>query len=350
VSVHSLSRSVDARQRSFSVAVVGATGAVGGELVRCLQDRDFPVSRLQLLASARSAGRTLDFRGEAIPLEPLDARSFEGVDLALFAADAETSRTYAPVARDAGALVVDNSSAFRMDLDCPLVVPEVNLQTLAHHRGIIANPNCTAIILTMGVAPLQRKFGLRRLQVATYQAASGAGQPAMDELVASTRAYLEGRPFEPKVLPHPYAFNVFSHNDAVDPQSGYNGEEVKVMAETRRILASGALPVGITCVRVPVLRAHTFAVSAELDAPVPPAAVREALAEAPGLRIVDDRAANHFPMPCEAQGQGEVLVGRIRRDLGDPSGRSVALLLAGDQLLKGAALNAVQIAEQVLLA
>jgi aspartate-semialdehyde dehydrogenase len=235
-----------------------------------------------------------------------------------------------------------------MDLDCPLVVPEVNLETLAHHRGIVANPNCTAIILTVAVAPLQRRFGLRRLQVATYQAASGAGQPAMEELLASTEAYLAGRSYAPQVLPHPYAFNVFSHNDAVDLQNGYNGEELKVIAETRRILGSGTLPVGVTCVRVPVLRAHTLAVTAELDAPVPPAAVREALEEAAGVRVVDDRAANHFPMPCEAQGQGDVLVGRIRRDLGDPSGRSVALLLAGDQLLKGAALNAVQIAERVL--
>jgi aspartate-semialdehyde dehydrogenase len=338
-----------AGQRGLSVAIVGATGAVGGELIRVLQDRAFPVSRLRLLASARSAGRALDFRGERVPVEPLGAGSFEGVDLALFAADAQASREYAPLARAAGALVVDNSSAFRLDLDCPLVVPEVNLETLRHHRGVVANPNCTAIILCVGVAPLQRRFGLRRLQVATYQAASGAGQPAMDELIAATDAFMRGRPFTPKVLPHPYAFNVFSHNDAVDLETGYNGEEAKVMAETRRILGSGALPIGITCMRVPVLRAHTLAVTAELDAPVPPAAIREALAEAPGVRVVDDRAANHFPMPSEAQGQGEVLAGRIRRDLGDPSGRSVALLLAGDQLLKGAALNAVQIAEQVLL-
>jgi aspartate-semialdehyde dehydrogenase len=337
-----------AGQRSLSVAIVGATGAVGGELIRVLEARGTPVRSLRLLASARSAGRTLDFHGQPVAVEALGDDSFEGVDLALFAADADTARAYAPRARAAGALVVDNSSAFRMDLDCPLVVPEVNLETLAHHRGIVANPNCTAIILTVAVAPLQRRFGLRRLQVATYQAASGAGQPAMEELLASTEAYLAGRSYAPQVLPHPYAFNVFSHNDAVDLQNGYNGEELKVIAETRRILGSGTLPVGVTCVRVPVLRAHTLAVTAELDAPVPPAAVREALEEAAGVRVVDDRAANHFPMPCEAQGQGDVLVGRIRRDLGDHSGRSVALLLAGDQLLKGAALNAVQIAERVL--
>ncbi|MDZ4372936.1 MAG: aspartate-semialdehyde dehydrogenase [Phenylobacterium sp.] len=336
--------------RNPTVAIVGATGAVGAELIRCLEDRDFPASSLRLLASARSAGKTLSYRGQPLTVSEVGPDSFAGVQLALFAADSETARTYAPIAQAAGAVVVDNSSAFRMDLDCPLVVPEVNLESLAGHRGVIANPNCTAIILCMAVAPLQRRFGLRRLQVATYQAASGAGQPAMDELVASTRAYLEGRPFQPQVLPHPYAFNVFSHNDAVDLASGYNGEELKVIAETRRILGAGNLPIGVTCVRVPVLRAHTLSVTAELDAPVPPAALRECLAEAPGLRVVDNRETNHFPMPVEAQGQGDVLVGRIRRDLGDPSGRSVALLLAGDQLLKGAALNAVQIAEQLLVA
>jgi aspartate-semialdehyde dehydrogenase len=337
-------------QRAYSVAIVGAPGAVGGELMRVLQDRGFPVAGLRLLASERSAGKTLEFRGRPVAVEALSESSFEGVDLALFAADSATSRAFAPIARRAGAVVVDNSSAFRADLDCPLVVPEVNDEALAYHRGIVANPNCVATLLCVAVAPLQRCFGLRRLQVATYQSASGAGAPAMEELIASTEAFLAGRPFEPKVLPHPYAFNVFSHNDVVDLDTGYNGEETKVMAETRRILGAGALPVGVTCVRVPVLRAHTLAVTAELDAPVPPAAVLEALAEAPGLRVVDDRAANHFPMPVEAQGRGEVLVGRVRRDLGDPSGRSVALMVAGDQLLKGAALNAVQIAERLLVA
>jgi aspartate-semialdehyde dehydrogenase len=336
--------------RNPTVAIVGATGAVGAELIRCLEDRGFPAAGLRLLASARSAGRTLNYRGQPLTVAEVTPDSFAGVQLALFAADSETARTYAPHATAAGALVIDNSSAFRMDLDCPLVVPEVNLETLGSHRGVIANPNCVAIILSVAVAPLQRRFGLRRLQVATYQAASGAGQPAMDELVASTEAFLAGREYAPQVLPHPYAFNLFSHNEAVDPQSGYNGEELKVIAETRRILASGNLPIGVTCVRVPVLRAHTMAVTAELDAPVPPAAVRECLEEALGVRVVDNREANHFPMPVEAQGQGEVLVGRIRRDLGDPSGRSVALLVAGDQLLKGAALNAVQIAEQLLVA
>ncbi|WP_397422409.1 aspartate-semialdehyde dehydrogenase [Phenylobacterium sp.] len=336
--------------RNPSVAIVGATGAVGVELVKCLEARGFPASSLRLLASARSAGRQIPYRGEAVSVDVLNADSFVGVDLVFFAADADTSKTYAPLAVTAGAVVIDNSSAFRMDLDCPLVTPEVNLETLVGHRGIIANPNCVAILACVAIAPLQRRFGLRRLQIATYQAASGAGQPAMEELAASTRAHLAGEAYPPQVLRHPYAFNLFSHDAEVDPQTGYNGEELKVIAETRRILGSFNLPIGVTCVRVPVLRAHSMALSLELDAPVAPAAITEVLAEAPGVRVVDDRDANHFPMPVEAQGQGDVLVGRIRRDLGDPSGRSVALFLAGDQLLKGAALNAVQIAEQLLIA
>ena len=336
--------------RNPAVAIVGATGAVGVELIQCLDARDFPASQLRLLASVRSAGRTVSFRGEDVPVEVLSDASFAGIDLAFFAADAETALVYAPHATAAGAIVIDNSSAFRMDLDCPLVTPEVNLETLVGHRGVIANPNCVAILACVAVAPLQRRFGLRRLQIATYQAASGAGAPAMAELAASTQARLAGETYPPKVLRHPYAFNLFSHDADIDLLSGYNGEELKVMAETRRMLGSFNLPIGVTCVRVPVLRAHAMALSLELDAPVAPAAIREVLAEAPGVRIVDDRENNHFPMPVEAQGQGDVLVGRIRRDLGDPSGRSVALFLAGDQLLKGAALNAVQIAEQLLIA
>ncbi|WP_293678397.1 aspartate-semialdehyde dehydrogenase [uncultured Phenylobacterium sp.] len=336
--------------RGTTTAIVGATGAVGAELIRVLEDRDFPASSMKLLASARSAGTTLMYRGEPLVVEALSADSFVGCDLALFAADGETARTYAPHARAAGAIVIDNSSTFRLDLDCPLVIPELNLETLNGHRGVIANPNCTAIITCMGVAPLQRRFGLRRLQLSTYQAASGAGAPAMAELLASTEAYLRGEAFAPKALKHRYAFNLFSHDSQVDPASGYNDEEIKVMAETRRILGSSNLPVGVTSVRVPTLRAHAIAATVELDAPVAPAAIRECLADAPGVRVVDDREANHFPMPAEAEGQGDVLVGRIRRDLGDPSGRSVALFLAGDQLLKGAALNAVQIAEALLIA
>jgi aspartate-semialdehyde dehydrogenase len=245
-------------------------------------------------------------------------------------------------------VVVDNSSAFRMAPDVPLVVPEVNAGTLAFHRGIIANPNCVAAIAVVALAPLHRAHPIRRVIAATYQAASGAGAAAMEELRESTAAHLRGDAFEPKVLRHPYAFNLFSHDSDIDPESGYNSEEMKVVAETRRILGAPALPVSITCVRVPVLRAHAIAMTVEFDDVVAPDEASALLAAAPGLRVVDDRAANHFPMPSEASGRDEVLVGRIRTDIGDPSGRSVALFVVGDQLLKGAALNAVQIAELLL--
>lgn len=330
-----------------NVAVVGATGAVGVELIRCLEERDFPLSRLKLLASPRSAGRQMTFRGQPLTVDPLDDASFDEVDLALFSAGSGISKVYAPKAVAAGAVVVDNSSAFRMDPDCPLVVPEVNADQLPLHRGVVANPNCVAIIAAVPVAPLARQFGLRRVQMATYQAASGAGAAAMEELRLSTEAYLAGESFAPKVLPHPYAFNLFSHNAEVDPESGYNGEELKVIEETRRILGLPRLPIGVTCIRVPVLRAHAIALTLEFAEPVTPDAVRAALGQADGVRVVDDRAANHFPMPSEASGQGDVLAGRIRQDLSDPSGRSISIFVAGDQLLKGAALNAVQIAERL---
>jgi aspartate-semialdehyde dehydrogenase len=330
------------------VAIVGATGAVGVELLACLAARGFPLGGLRLLASARSAGRTLDFAGRAVAVEELTEESFRGVDIALFSAGSDISRRYAAAAVKAGAIVVDNSSAFRMDPDVPLVVPEVNAAALAGHRGIVANPNCVAAIATVALAPLHRARPIRRLAAATYQAASGAGAAAMEELRASTAAWLRDEPFEPTVLPHPYAFNLFSHNAAVDPDTGYNGEELKVIAETRRLLDADDLPVGITCVRVPVLRAHAMALTATFDEPLSPDEARRLLAAAPGLRVVDDRAANRFPMPSEASGRDEVLVGRIRTDLGDPSGRSLCLFVAGDQLLKGAALNAVQIAELLL--
>lgn len=329
------------------VAIVGATGAVGVELIRCLEERDFPLASLKLLASSRSAGRQVTFRGETLTIQALDDDSFASVDLALFSAGSGLSKVYGPKAVAAGAVVVDNSSAFRMDPNCPLVVPEVNAATLADHHGIVANPNCVAIIAAVPIAPLARAFGLKRVQMATYQAASGAGAAAMEELRASTQAWLEGRAFQPQVLPHPYAFNLFSHNAEIDADSGYNGEELKVIEECRRILDAPDLPIGVTCIRVPVLRAHAIALTLEFDRTVAPDEVRAVLAGAEGVRVVDDRDRNHFPMPSEAEGQGDVLVGRIRRDLGDPSGRSIALFVASDQLLKGAALNAVQIAERL---
>lgn len=330
-----------------SVAVVGATGAVGIEILRCLEARRFPVGDIRLLASARSAGRTLPFAGREIAIETLTEDSFKGIDVALFSAGASISRRYAPIAVEAGAVVVDNSSAFRMEPQVPLVVPEVNGATTGQHAGIIANPNCVAAIMVMALAPLHRIRPIRRVHAATYQSASGAGAAAMEELRQATAAYLADQPFQHSVLPHPYAFNLFSHNAAIDEDSGYNGEELKAVAETRRILGTPEMPISITCVRVPVLRAHSIALTVEFHQPMEADEARRVLGEAPGVKVVDDRAANHFPMPSEASGRDDVLVGRVRRDLGDPSGRSIALFVSGDQLLKGAALNAVQIAEQL---
>ncbi len=327
------------------VAIVGATGAVGAEIVQCLERRRFPLSGLRLLASARSAGRTLPFNGRPLPIQALDAQAFEGVNIAIFAAGGAVAREFAPIAVRAGSVVIDNSSAFRMQPDVPLVVPEINGAGIASHRGIIANPNCVAVIGAMALWPLHVRNPIRRIVAATYQAASGAGAAAMEELRESTRASLEGRPYEPRVLPHPYAFNVFSHNTRVDPDNGYNDEETKVMQETRKIFGDESIRVTATCIRVPVLRAHGIALNVEFEQPFAPEDARTILGAAPGVKLVDDVARNHFPMPKDASGQDLVLAGRIRRDLSDPSGRSLALFVVGDQLLKGAALNAVQIAE-----
>ncbi len=339
-----------AAAKLLTVAVVGATGAVGLALIGCLERRGFPVGSLKLLASERSAGKTCRFQGHDVAVEVLERTSFIGVDVALFATDAAISQVYAPIAAAEGALVIDNSSAFRMHWDIALVVPEVNGRLLASRPRIVANPNCVAAIAVLALQPLHAQFGLTRLIGATYQAASGAGAEAMAELEASTAAYLAGQAFEPRVLPHPYAFNVFSHNSAIDPATGYNGEETKVMDEIRKIMSLPDLRASMTCVRVPVLRAHSMALTLEFDQPATPAEAEALLAAAPGVRVVNDAKANHFPMPNEASGADEVLVGRIRRDLSDPSGRTLSLFLAGDQLLKGAALNAVQIAEALVSA
>jgi aspartate-semialdehyde dehydrogenase len=327
------------------VAIVGATGAVGVELIRCLEQRAFPLAELRLFASARSAGKTLEFRGRALTVRELGEDSFAGVDIALFSAGGATSRRFAPLAVRAGATVIDNSSAFRMDAGVPLVVPEINPQAIRTHRGIIANPNCCAIISIMPLWPVHRANRIARLLLATYQAASGAGAAAMNELRESTRAWLEGRTYPPTVLPHPYAFHLFSHNTRIDPATGYNEEETKVIQETRKIFGDAQIRISATCVRVPVLRAHSVAITFECERPITPAEVRALLQAAPGVKLVDDAERNHFPMPIDASGQDAILVGRIRQDLSDPSGRSISLFVAGDQLLKGAALNAVQIAE-----
>lgn len=330
---------------SQTVAIIGATGAVGTEMLKCLEQRNYPVKTLRAFASGRSAGKTLKFKGADVTLEELTPGCLSGVDLALFASSAAISKDYAPEAAKAGAIVVDNSSAFRLSADVPLIVPEINPGALATHAGIVANPNCTAALMVMALTPLHRISPLRRVVASTYQAASGAGAEAMQELEDATRAALNGQTYAPKVLPHPYAFNLFSHNDTMNVDTGYNGEESKVMAEARKIMGLPDLRIGITCVRVPVMRAHAISISAEFDAPISVEAARKAIAAFPGLTLVDDRERNYFPMPVDASGKDEVLVGRIRPDTVDPTGKTLALFLSGDQLLKGAALNAIQIAE-----
>ena len=336
------------RRSPPAVAIVGATGAVGRELLRVLEDRRFPLAELRLFSSPRSAGNAVIFAGDETIVETLSARSFAGIDLALFSAGGSVAKEYAPLAIRQGAVVIDNSAAFRMEPTVPLVVPEINAAAIAAHRGIIANPNCAAIIALMPLAPIHRRNRIRRAVLATYQAASGGGAAALQELIDATRAYLDRQPHTPRVLPHPYAFNLFSHNTPIDPVTLYNGEETKVIGESRKILDDPEIRIGVTCIRVPVLRAHSIAMTIECDRPIAPEAARALLADAPGVRLVDDPAANHFPMPSEASGQADILVGRIRQDLSDPSGRSLALFAVGDQLLKGAALNAVQIAERLL--
>jgi aspartate-semialdehyde dehydrogenase len=327
------------------VAIAGVTGAVGAEFIATMNRRGFRVGKLKALASARSAGKTIDFRGEKIVIEELTERSFEGVDIALFSAGGGISRKFSPVAVKAGAVVIDNSSAFRMDPNVPLVIPEINANRIREHKGIIAVPNCSAITALVPLWPIHQANRIKRVILSTYQAASGAGAAAMEELVESTRASLNGQAFQPKVIPHPYAFNVFSHNTPIDPETGYNEEESKVIKETRKIFEDDRIAVGVTCVRVPVLRAHSEAITFECENPISESDVRAILSRAPGVKIVDDRVRNYFPMPIDAAGQDDVLVGRIRSDLSDPSGHSIAMFVSADQLLKGAALNAIQIAE-----
>ncbi len=331
--------------KNYRIAVVGATGAVGVEFLRLLDERKFPAAELLLLASARSRGKKMSFRGQEQEIQELKDDSFKGMDIAFFSAGGSISKKYAPLAVREGAVVIDNSSAFRMDPAVPLVIPEINPEVVAHHKGIIANPNCSTIIALVPLWPIHQKNPIRRLIAATYQAASGAGAAAMAELEESTRAFLSGQEYRHTVFPHPSAFNLFSHNSNVDPLSGYNEEEIKMVTETRKIFQDPGIRISATCVRVPVLRAHSEALHFECEHPITVGEVREILRTAPGIRIVDDPVKNYFPMPKDASGQNDVLVGRIRQDTSDPSGRSIAMFVAGDQLLKGAALNGVQIAE-----
>jgi aspartate-semialdehyde dehydrogenase len=328
--------------QSYRVAILGATGAVGAELLELLDRRNFPLADLKLLASPRSAGKTLTFKREMLPVEVVDDRSFDQIDIVLASAGASTSRAWAAKAVAAGAVVIDNSSAFRMDPTVPLIVPEVNPQAAAAHRGIIANPNCTTILMTVAVYPLHQVQPVRRLVAATYQSASGAGAKAMEEVKTQALAILQGQTPQTEAFPYPLAFNLFPHNSKLNEQ-GYCEEEMKMVNETRKIFGVPDLRVTATCVRVPVLRAHSEAINIEFDQPFSVEQARQLLNQAPGVKLVEDWTANYFPMPIDASGQDDVLVGRIRQDLSHSCG--LELWLCGDQIRKGAALNAIQIAE-----
>ena len=331
--------------RPLRVAVLGASGAVGQELLQLLEQRRFPVAELLPLASPRSAGQSLGWQGRALTIQPVEASAFEGVDLVLASAGGSVSRQWAPLAAAAGALVIDNSSAFRMDPAVPLVVPEVNPEAAFSHRGIIANPNCTTILLSLALAPLHARRPIRRVVVSTYQSASGAGARAMEELRSLSRTVLDGGEPVSEVLPHSLAFNLFLHNSPLQP-NGYCEEELKMLHETRKIMGTPELRLSATCVRVPVLRAHSEAVNIEFHEPFPVEEARALLAAAPGVELLDDFDANRFPMPTDVTGRDPVAVGRIRQDLSEPN--ALELWLCGDQIRKGAALNAIQIAELLI--
>lgn len=329
-------------QSSYRVAILGATGAVGAELLALLAERNFPVAELKLLASARSAGQTLTFKGETLTVEAVTDRSFDGIDLVLASAGGSISKAWAASIVGAGAVMIDNSSAFRMQPEVPLVVPEVNPEAAASHQGIIANPNCTTILMAVATYPLHQVQPIQRIVAATYQSASGAGARAMEELKQQSSVILQGGEPKPEAFPYPLAFNLFPHNSPLNEQ-GYCEEEMKMVNETRKIFSTPELRITATCVRVPVLRAHSEAINLEFNTPFSVAQAREILSQAPGVKLVEDWLANYFPMPRDASGQDDVLVGRIRQDISNPNG--LELWLSGDQIRKGAALNAVQIAE-----
>ncbi len=329
-------------KKGYHVAIVGATGAVGEELLRVLERRAFPVDRLLPLCSARSAGSSVRFHGEEIPAKELTRESFADVDLAFFSAGGNISREFAPIARDAGAVVIDNSSVFRMDPDVPLVIPEINGEDVCGHRGLIANPNCTTAVTLMALYPLHRAFTVRRVIAASYQAVSGSGARAIQELRAQVESAAANEPVTAEIYPHPIAFNVLPHVDSF-LSDGYTKEEMKMQNEGRRIMHLPEFRASVTCVRVPVYRAHSVAVSAEFERPVSVEEAHEVLAKAPGLELVDEPQNNRYPMPLFTAGKDNCEVGRVRRDCAFENGLS--FWVSGDQLLKGAALNAVQIAE-----
>jgi aspartate-semialdehyde dehydrogenase len=329
---------------SKNVAIAGVTGAVGQEFLSILEQRNFPIKSIRMLASSRSAGKTVAFKGKQYPVEVLTKDSFKGIDIALFSAGASRSREFAQAAVDAGAVVVDNSSAFRMVPEIPLVVPEINPHMIKANKGIIANPNCSTIIANVAVFPLHKVNPVKRMVVSTYQAASGAGMAAMLELEEQSRQVLAGKPVTCSALPYQLAFNCYSHNSKVGP-NGYNEEEMKMVLETQKIFGCKDIAITCTCIRVAVLRAHCESINLEFTHPMTPQEATEILKKAPGVGLIDDRANNRFPMPIDASGKDDCLVGRIRQDESLPGNKALNLWVAGDQLRKGAALNAIQIAE-----
>jgi aspartate-semialdehyde dehydrogenase len=337
-----------------NVAIVGATGAVGQELLAILAERNFPLKSLKLLASARSAGKKIKFKGEDITVQELRHDSFEGVDLVLSSAGGSISKEYMPSAVKAGAVVVDNTSYFRMNPEIPLVVPEINPQEIKKHKGIIANPNCSTIIMLLPLFPLYKAFGVERVHACTYQAASGAGATAMEELRLESKALAEGKTFTRTVIPYQYAFNLFPHNSpynsgspekaaAVKAPNGYCEEEWKMVAETHKIFGDNNLRVNATCVRVPILRAHSEALNIRLSKKASVAEIYDVLRSSPGVEILEEPSQNRWPMPIDASGKDPVLVGRIRIDQSQDN--TFDMWIVGDQIRKGAALNAIQIAE-----
>jgi len=331
-------------QKKFNVAIAGATGAVGELMIQVLEERNFPVGEMRYLASSRSAGKTLKWKGEDLVIQEMTGDSFKGIDIALFSAGGGRSKEFAPAAVDAGAVVVDNSSAFRMEEDIPLVVPEVNPEDIALYtkRGIIANPNCTTIIMIVALKPLHDYAGIKRVVVSSYQSSSGAGAQAMAELIKQTRDWGAGKPLEVSAFQHQLLFNVIPHIDSFS-DNGYTKEEMKMHNETRKMLHDDRIKVTATCVRVPVLTAHSEAVTIEAEKEITPEKARELFNQAPGVEVIDDPAANAYPMPLFVAGQDTCFVGRIRKDFSAVN--ALSFWVVGDQLRKGAATNAVQIAE-----
>jgi aspartate-semialdehyde dehydrogenase len=328
--------------KGYSVAVAGATGAVGEVMIRILQERNFPLKSLRLLASERSEGKELEFKGEKVRVEKLTADSFKGIDIALFSAGASRSKEFCPAAAAAGAVVIDNSSAFRMEPDVPLVVPEVNPEAIARQKGIIANPNCTTIVTVVPLKPLHDFAKIRRMVVSSYQAVSGAGARAIEELRLQVQAFVRGEAMEASAFPYQIAFNVLPHIDAF-LENGYTKEEMKMVNETRKILGDQSMRITATTVRVPVFYAHSVSVNIETEKKLTPDLAKELLSKAPGVRVHDDPAHKVYPMPIFVAGEDDCFVGRIRED--ESIEKGLNFWVVGDQLRKGAALNAIQIAE-----